>query len=729
MSRTIALQKLKKAAPWLLLALFLVWGWHKQSLTRSLPVYGDALELTWALTWYDEALRSGQSIALFPAAFYPTGWHLATFGAGPVPLFTLLPLYWLGGAAFAYNSAALLTFVLAYAGAWKLGRLFLQRLGALAFACLLTFWGFRWFQAIGHLNILLGTAALPWMLWLLETAVRPRHSRGKLVGVGVLWALSVTGSLYFVWLHGLALLLWVTGRWIGRRSTARTALAALVIPTLVMGLLSAPVALWTLRAAKEVGSSFFMLSEVNAWGASLNALPLPSVDHPWLGAFSRQIYHGLAAEQDRVNFGLLASLLTLVGAWTARRTPRQWLSAWLLAAGGLIFALGLTLKWNNETLIVPALQSVNTWLWQIGHTLKPAVFATSQPPAPFDQAITLPAFWLTTVIPWLERARVFARYALEGAVGVFLLTGLGLMAVRPRWLRLALCSLLMFELLPAPLARLPFPMPAHPAFVWLADQRAQIDDPAASVIDLSAARAHTPMFRNGGETIWPTRLHHWPIVSGASSVWPAAAAELQFWLTTHEYALTSPQLASLLRFPFHVRYILLHMQGVQEQALLADAQNNPQLRLVNCFEPVTGNAWPEPICVLELLPPPTATINLTLEEGWSGAESWGVWMQGTNAHAFWLATANSGRRLTLAAFPQCVADKQQAVTVAVNGAVVAEHHWTDCEPWSAQIELPATLVRLGRNDVTLSAAYAISPGSNDPRPLSVGWSQLMIEAP
>lgn len=731
MSRTVALDKLKNAAPWLLLALFLVWGWHKQSLTRSLPVYGDALELTWALTWYDEALRSGQNVALFPGAFYPTGWYLATFGAGPALLFVLLPLYWLGGAAFAYNSAVLLTFVLTYAGAWKLGRLFLQHLGALAFACLLTFWGFRWFQALGHLNILLGTAVLPWMLWLLETVLSasPRRWRAKLVLVGVLWALAAAGSLYFTWLHGLALLLWITGRWLARRSTTRTALAALAIPALVMGLLSAPVALWTLRAAGQVGSGFFMLGEVNAWGASLNALPLPSVDHPWLGTFSRQVYRGLGAEQDRVNLGLLASVLAVAGAWAARRTSRQWLPVWLLAAGGLVFALGLTLKWDNETLSAPALQPINRALWQIGHSLKPALFPTAHPLAPFDQGITLPAFWLTVAIPWLERARVFARYALEGAVGVFLLTGLGVQVVRYRWLRVALFSLLMFELLPAPLARLPFPMPPHPAFVWLADQRAATGDIAASVIDLSAARAHTPMFRNGGETIWPTRLHHWPIVSGASSVWPAAASDLQFWLTTHDYALASPQLTALLRFPFHVQYILLHMQGEQEQELLADAQSNPQLRLVNCFEPVAGNAWPEPICVLELLPPPATTINLALEEGWSGEEPWGAWMQGTTARAFWLGTANSGRRLALAAFPQCVADNQQAVTVEVNGEVVAEHRWADCEPWTAQIELPATLVRLGRNEVTLRAAYAVSPGSNDPRPLSVGWSQLMIEAP
>ena len=721
---------IERAGPWLLLAAFLAWGWRRQDLWRSLPVYGDALEAMWALSWFDEALRSGQNLALFPQAFYPHGWQVATLGGGPAMLFALLPLHWLGGPAFALNLAVLLTFGLGYAGAFQLARQFLDRLPAAVAALLITFWGFRWFQTIGHLNVLLGSALLPWMLWLLERALRPdgpvARPRLRLALVGVLWAVSLSGTLYFAWIHGLALLVWVAGRRFGRVIAGRAALEALAIPALTALALSAPLILWTMQAAAAVGAGFFTIEEVNFWGASLNALPIPSLDHPLLAPWSRRIYRGLTFEQGMVNLGTIASLLALAGLWAARRDWRRWLPVVLLAGSGLILALGLTLKWDNQSLAVPALRPLNSALWSVGHWLKPATFSTAQPPPPFDQAVPLPGLWLAAVTPWLERARVFARYALVGAVGVFLLSGLGLASLRPAWVRLAVLGLLLFELLPPPLANLPFPAQPHPALVWLNEQA----PPAAgqSVIDLEAVRPHTPGLRIGGEVVWATREHGWPTVSGASSVWPVAAGALNLWLTTHEYAFLSPQIASLLRDPFGVRYLLLHMRGEGEAGLLADAQQSPAFRLVQCFPPPAGpGPWPDPICVLELLPPVRAEINVALEEGWSGEESWGVWMQDTEASAFWIAAENEAQRLHVAAFPLCVAGQPQAVALEVNGVAVAEHRWAGCEPWQTTIDLPTSLVRLGRNDLRLHSAFAGSAGDGDPRLLSVGFTQLLVE--
>jgi len=92
-------------APWLLFAAFLVWGWRGQNLFHDIPTYGDVLELMWGVSWYDDALQMGVNPALYPLAFYPGGWQLATFGqsVGPALFLVMVPLHRLGGAAFIYQ--------------------------------------------------------------------------------------------------------------------------------------------------------------------------------------------------------------------------------------------------------------------------------------------------------------------------------------------------------------------------------------------------------------------------------------------------------------------------------------------------------------------------------------------------------------------------------------------------------------------------------------------------
>ena len=77
--------------------------------------------------WYDGALRGQHGFLVYPLAFFPAGWHVATFAGGPFLFVVLLPLYWMGGAAFAYNVATLLAFLVAFAGMLKLARLFIMK--------------------------------------------------------------------------------------------------------------------------------------------------------------------------------------------------------------------------------------------------------------------------------------------------------------------------------------------------------------------------------------------------------------------------------------------------------------------------------------------------------------------------------------------------------------------------------------------------------------------------
>ena len=165
-SRTATLAR--GALPYLGFVVLLLTGWRVWDLAHALPAYDDVLEVLWTLRWYDGALRGQHDFLLYPLAFYPTGWHVATFAGGPFLFVVLLPLYWLGGAAFAYNVVTLLTFLVSFAGMLKLARLFVPTLAATLAALLFTFWGFHWFRTIGHMNVMLATAALPWMAWALE---------------------------------------------------------------------------------------------------------------------------------------------------------------------------------------------------------------------------------------------------------------------------------------------------------------------------------------------------------------------------------------------------------------------------------------------------------------------------------------------------------------------------------------------------------------------------------
>jgi len=568
-------------APWIVFAALLVWGWHAQDFAHSLPNYGDTLEFTWALSWYSDALRSALNPIYAPAAFHPVGWDLTTYATGFLLLPALLPLHRLGGAAFAYNSAVLLTFVLAFGGMLALARRSLGRLGATVAALLYTFWGFRWIQTIGHLNILFGSACLPWMIWGLEQALEQNRVRRRvllwLIFVGGAWAIAIACSMYFVWIGGLLLGGWTLGRRAGRQTTGRAALRGLIAPTLVALLFSLPAALSYWRASTAIGAGSYDLTEVNFWGASLNSLPLPYIFHPWLKSFATAIYRGIAYEQGAANLGLLAVLAAAGGGWAGRK-DRRWLPVFILTPIALVLCLGLTLKWDNRSLQWDALRPLNESLWQLGRWIKPDVFVAAQPPPPFDAAIPLPGLLLSAVVPLFERARVFARYIFVAALGIFLLAGFAVERVRwagPRWL---LAAALIIEVIPPPLARVPFPPPMHPAFAWLQQQ------PAGAVVDLQAAHPDTVVVINRGETVWATRLHGKPAIGGASSVWPAPHAFLNEWLATHGHAFANPTVVPLLRF-FGARYLLLHMTSDWEAAILAEAQQNPELRFVQCFDP------------------------------------------------------------------------------------------------------------------------------------------------
>jgi hypothetical protein len=687
------------------------------------------MEVLWATQWYGDALRFHHSASLYPLIFHPVGWQVATYAGGPVMFLALLPLYWMGGAALAYNVITLSTFLVAFAGSFTLAQRFVSRLPATITALLYTFWGFRWFRVAGHLNVAIASALLPWMLWSLEQALSsPTRSRRWFLLAGIFWGVAASSSPYFVFIGGLALLVYLIPRCATRDIKWRAAIVGTAVATVTAIVLSSPALYGLWRGSTEAGAAFYNLEEVNWFSASLNSLPIPSVWHPVLQPIARTIYSGPPTEQGEANLGLLVSLMAILGLWQARR-HKAWPSLVALAAVGLVLALGPTLKWNDVTVGWSVLRPLDSLLWKAGHYLKPSLFVTSHPTAPFDTAVPLPAWVLTAVVPFFERARVLARYAFVASVGVFLLAVLGFAHWRTTWAKVLIAALLVFEVLPPPTQVHPFPPETHPAFEWLKQQSLA----GEGIVDLYTPDRFVLAMPMRGETLYATLYHGQATAAGTSSVWPASSRYLQDWLTQHPHAFQNPDLVPLLRF-YGVRLVALQLRGgYEEQVFQEEAVHNPELSLEACFPaPGQPGPWDYPICILRILPERNPNFNLLFREGWSGEESWGRWVEGTEARADWVATAAKAQHLAISAFPLCVPGAPQTLSVSANGATVASHEWNGCDPWTAEVEIPASLVRAGPNELVLRAAFAAAPatvtqGSNpDDRMLSVGITRLRV---
>lgn len=716
-------------APWALFLALLLWGWRVKDLFHAIPAYGDVLEVVWGIAWYSDHLLD-RKLWFYPLIFHPEGWQVTTFSFGPLVFIPLIPLYRAGGAAFAYNVATLACFFIAFAGMYRLAQSHTRStFVAIVASLLFTFWGLRWLRIGGHLNILLGSSMLPWLVWSLERAFYSQHrSKRWFILVGVLWALTIANSLYFLWIGGLVIVGWTLGRYLGRQIEWRAAIYGTITSAFVALLLNIPIFYLFIHGYKTAAVPFYDFYHLNAWGASLNSIFVPFVFHPWLGALAREFYRGELSESGVANFGILASCIILTNLRMLQRDKERW-PALILTSIGILLALGLTLKWDGRSVQWDRLQPLNSAIWQIAHHFKPGFFTSVQPVPPFDKSILLPGLGLVALVPFWEGARILSRFALVAGVGFFLLVSQEVGRWRYPLARLGVAILLVVEIIPPPSGSVPFPPSSHPAFEWL---RQETLPPQEGIVDLVAPQPYILNVSIRAEILVATQFHGKATVSGANSVWPGHAVFLNNWLWSHPHPFQNPELLPLLR-TYKVRYILLHMQGKNEQGIFEEAQFAEELEVVKCFDPPSGpSPWPYPICIMKILPSSLQHLNVFLRDGWSGLEHWGVWAEGIESRVQWVATAQRDYYLQVSAFPHCAPGKEQIILFEVKGIPLMRYQWPDCEPWSAEIVVPASLVQVGWNDLRLRYAYAIEPaevteGANlDMRKLAVGFTRLEI---
>ena len=720
-AKRLAHPVLSRLAPWVFFWGLFAWRWRVQNIFTHIPAYGDVLEVLWGIQWYHDSILVQHITPLFtPLIFHPLGWHTATLAHTPFLFLLALPFYQLGGIAFAYNMLSILSLVVSFAGCFLFVRLFASSSGATIAALIYTFVEPHWFRIGGHLHTAWVFSLLPWLALAVERIRRsntPQRERRLVMAAGLIWGLTINFALYGILMPALVFILW--GRHLLCLKRLRQATLAAIIaitfalPTIV------PYVLGTYQDHTHIHGVEHNLW----WGASLNSLFIPSVFHPLavVRQVSRTLYSGPYNESGAINLGLLTGLLALFGSIVAIRTrPRPMGLVWLTLTG-VVLGLGLLLRWNGELVRHPAFRPLTALIWKLGHTLKPGLFSTPQPTPVFEAGISLPGLMLTAMIPFWESARTVSRFAFVGMLGA---VGLAAMAMErlPKLLRYLVAVIWVVEMLPRPLNSVPVPLRPHPAYAWLANQTLQ---PGEGIVDLEY-----PTIKIGGEIIWAPLFHQKPTASGAGSFWPEHTFALWNYLLSDPQALGRPEIGSVFR-QYGIRYVFLHM-GEEEKQLWSMIQSNPAFRPIRCFDPLPGtNPWPYPICVAEMISA-QGPINLTRQGGWSGAEDWGVWSEGLVSRAGWISPSRQDYRLRIGAFPLCVPDRRQEMTVKVNGQEIARYRWQECELWESEIPIPASAVRVGWNEVTLEYAYALSPaevtgGQNgDQRMLAVGFTRLEV---
>ena len=230
---------------------------HLGSLVIGRP-FEDAFESIWYLNWYKHAIFDLHVPPWFqPEVFYPAGFDLRFAIFPPFYPFLLAPLTLLTGPVAAYNLVMLASSVLAAYGTYLVVRLMGGSVwGPLLAGMAFAFYPQREVYFSGHLNFLLGSMWLPWILYGVVYAARfpTRRTRGVILAF-CSFALAIAGAWQFVFLGGVVLLIAALGYWLpGIKSQPKAWGKSLIIGILVWGVIAVPLLIGAIAARDQVGA-------------------------------------------------------------------------------------------------------------------------------------------------------------------------------------------------------------------------------------------------------------------------------------------------------------------------------------------------------------------------------------------------------------------------------------------------------------------------------------------
>lgn len=571
---------------WMLFCFYLWLHWHNINILRELPSFGDMLEVVWGLHWYDEVVQTRHLRLFYDGIFHPVGWYVGTLAHTITFFATMLPAYWIGGAAFSINVHVIVSHIVAFLG----GRRFFGRFAAtkthiyaIVAAIAWTFVPFRAIRAQGHLNQLWMLALFPWFADTL-TQMRDESTRRILsrttLTAGLLWGVMINISLYSVFFGAIFWLL------LGKRLREFRIWLRMAVSSTLALLIGSPALLMYLLVPKD-GARLPTMSDLASFSAPINSLFLPSLFHPItpFHTIAHTIYNGLLDERGAINLGIIMALLAMVGMHCVLRKRRQHFTLILVAAVGLIMALGPYIKLDERHYQNTLLEPVNELFWQVGAQIKPTLF----PEEAWDvmrYRLPLPYLPLVTVVPRLESARTVSRFALVAGLALFALATVGLGRL-PRWLAIVLALLWLLEVVPPPAKGVAFdPDAMHPAYSWLLLQPLAA---AEGIWDI------THQTEYGGQFFWSSLQTGVPTAAGAGSFVPESFVMLDEALAVEGVSAAMVNTLQTNR----IRYLFVHRRNLEAAARWQEISDSNLLESVGCFEPDKdiSTAFQYPICV------------------------------------------------------------------------------------------------------------------------------------
>ena len=341
-----------------LLALALTWP-LAANFTRAVPgLDGDNWQQYWNVWWVKRALLElHQSPYHTPELFHPGGADLHLHALNLAPVLLVLPLAAAFGVTVAYNVMALLSFVFAGHGAYRLCLSATVRrsprhapapvhLAAFLGGAVFTFSAYHFFYWQGPMA-LASVQWLPYFVWQLKETHAHGGARAPLLA-GVFFVCAAVSD----WFLALALLLFTLAftAWHG----SRPALRRLALAMGGAGLLLAPVLGPALAAARAAGRPYGAAETAARLSGDLLGFFVPSPLHPlWQGRWV-PVYRGLAGGGAVTTFlGFVPLVLAVVAARRVGKRVRFWLVAALLF-GVLTLGPGLHVAGRALPLPLPA---------------------------------------------------------------------------------------------------------------------------------------------------------------------------------------------------------------------------------------------------------------------------------------------------------------------------------------------------------------------------------------
>jgi hypothetical protein len=553
---------------------------HPASLVRGRP-FEDAFESIWFLHWYKEALFDlGVSPFFQSDIFYPLGWDLRFAILPPLHPILLAPLTALLGHVLAYNLTVLATCIFAAYGAYLLARaLDLPAWAAILAGVAYAFYPERQVSFDGHLNFLLASLWVPWMLYGLLRAYQQEQRRiWWMAFAGLCYSLSVTAAWPFAIMTSSALavfglVLLARPIWRNPRQWLKPLLAAALVVLVVAG----PWIWQGYHVRRDIGAAAeFPFEGINRSSVSLERFVVPNFLNPPLwSAFENAFPQIATADTSIVNFGYVVLLLAIAALFRLRprKRPLRRPVAALLAMTGLslLLMLGPTLHFMGQPISIQ---------W-------PSLAETLQPLTPelIGEAgalyVPMPSYLLYKVASPFRSFHGFDRWGMVAALGMGLLAGMGLTWLSRRyWKGSSIPAIIALLLLLAEFSPLPHTVTST------AEMQRSVDDWLAARPEQSVIIEYPLDHTMKGQSLYYTIAHGQKIVHGYSSILPAGYAELLPTLRRWP----EPEALDLLE-SFGTEYILLNIYDSNrrfETEILPNLQAIDRLRLVQSFEDDAG---------------------------------------------------------------------------------------------------------------------------------------------